>query len=163
MEDDCAKYAPYDKNNAISKTGELSYRLTSIIPALHLLAAFLVAVGTLVIPQGNNSNDRQLVIDMDVPFDLNQSPTYALVLTAQFIFQGVVGYTYSMFSTILLMLVSANNYARMNFPCSRLPRLIFCSRVIRSSRFFRSSHVDRSFRINRSSRYIRSSRSICSP
>ncbi|XP_076640943.1 odorant receptor 4-like isoform X1 [Halictus rubicundus] len=105
MEDDCAKYAPFDRNNAISRTADLSYRLTSTIPALHLLAAFCVAVGTLVIPQANNSNDRKLVIDMDVPFDLNQSPTYELVLAAQFIFQGVVGYTYSMFSTILLMLI----------------------------------------------------------
>ncbi|XP_076640951.1 uncharacterized protein LOC143352389 isoform X9 [Halictus rubicundus] len=121
MEDDCAKYAPFDRNNAISRTADLSYRLTSTIPALHLLAAFCVAVGTLVIPQANNSNDRKLVIDMDVPFDLNQSPTYELVLAAQFIFQGVVGYTYSMFSTILLMLaVQVENGLPVIVRCSVL-------------------------------------------
>ncbi|XP_076640647.1 uncharacterized protein LOC143352205 [Halictus rubicundus] len=103
MEDDCVKYAAHDKNNVISKTADLSFRLTSTIPALHMLSTSCIAVGTLVIPQSNDSNSRQLLMDMDVPFDTNQSPTYELVLAAQIIFQGLAGYTYSMFCSFLLM------------------------------------------------------------
>ncbi|XP_076640945.1 odorant receptor 4-like isoform X3 [Halictus rubicundus] len=105
MEGDCAKYATLDKINAISKTGNLSFRLTCTLPALHILAAICVTVGTLVIPESTDSNQRQLLVDMDLPFDTSQSPIYELVLAAQIIFQGIVGYTYCMFSTFLLMLI----------------------------------------------------------
>ncbi|XP_076640957.1 uncharacterized protein LOC143352392 isoform X2 [Halictus rubicundus] len=103
MEDDCAKYAAFDKNNVISKTGDLSLRLTSTIPAFHLFSVTCIAIGALAIPQSNDSNVRQLVMDMDVPFDISQSPTYELVLVAEIIFQYMAGYTFSMFSSFLLM------------------------------------------------------------
>ncbi|XP_076640935.1 odorant receptor 10-like isoform X7 [Halictus rubicundus] len=103
MEDDCAKYAALDRNNVMSKTADLISRLTTMIPAVHMLSTCCIAIGTLVIPQSNDSNDRQLLMDMDWPFDTNQSPTYELVLAAQIIFQGVAGYTYGMFCCFLLM------------------------------------------------------------
>ncbi|XP_076640956.1 odorant receptor 10-like isoform X1 [Halictus rubicundus] len=105
MEDDCAKYAAFDKNNVISKTGDLSLRLTSTIPAFHLFSVTCIAIGALAIPQSNDSNVRQLVMDMDVPFDISQSPTYELVLVAEIIFQYMAGYTFSMFSSFLLMTI----------------------------------------------------------
>ncbi|XP_076640937.1 odorant receptor 10-like isoform X9 [Halictus rubicundus] len=103
MEDDCAKYAELDRNNVISKTADLIFRLTSMITALHMISICCMAVGTLMVPQSDDSNDRQLFMDMDWPFDTNQSPTYELVLAAQIIFQGVVGYIYGMFCSFLLM------------------------------------------------------------
>ncbi|XP_076640953.1 odorant receptor 10-like isoform X1 [Halictus rubicundus] len=105
MEDDCAKYATLDRNNVISKTGNLSFRLTCTLPAFHTLSITCIAVGTLVIPQSTDSNDRQLLMDMDLPFDTSQSPIYELVLAGQIIFQWIAGYTYSMFSTFLLMMI----------------------------------------------------------
>ncbi|XP_076640950.1 uncharacterized protein LOC143352389 isoform X8 [Halictus rubicundus] len=121
MEGDCAKYATLDKINAISKTGNLSFRLTCTLPALHILAAICVTVGTLVIPESTDSNQRQLLVDMDLPFDTSQSPIYELVLAAQIIFQGIVGYTYCMFSTFLLMLaVQVENGLPVIVRCSVL-------------------------------------------
>ncbi|XP_076640934.1 odorant receptor 10-like isoform X6 [Halictus rubicundus] len=105
MEDDCAKYAEFDRNNVISKTGDLSFLLTTTIPALYMISVTCNAVGTLAIPQSNESNSRQLLINMDMPFDTNQSPTYELVLAAQIVYQVMSAYTFSMFSAFLLMTI----------------------------------------------------------
>ncbi|XP_076640954.1 uncharacterized protein LOC143352391 isoform X2 [Halictus rubicundus] len=121
MEDDCAKYATLDRNNVISKTGNLSFRLTCTLPAFHTLSITCIAVGTLVIPQSTDSNDRQLLMDMDLPFDTSQSPIYELVLAGQIIFQWIAGYTYSMFSTFLLMMaVQVENGLPVIVRCSVL-------------------------------------------
>ncbi|XP_076284943.1 odorant receptor 10-like [Lasioglossum baleicum] len=111
MEDDCTKYAALDKNNVISRTADLSFRLTSTIPALYMISVCCNAVGNLAIPQSNDSSVRQLLINMDLPFDTNQSPTYELVVAAQVIYQVMSAYTFSMFTALLLMTVSVNNCA----------------------------------------------------
>ncbi|XP_078047600.1 odorant receptor 10-like isoform X2 [Augochlora pura] len=105
MEVDCAKYAVVDTNNVISKTADLSFRLTSIIPVLYMMSVSCHAVGTLTNPRYNDSVDPQLLINMDLPFDINQSMTYELVLAVQIIYQIISAYTFSLFTAFLLMTI----------------------------------------------------------
>nr|XP_033337565.1 odorant receptor 4-like [Megalopta genalis] len=105
MEVDCTKYAVVDTNNVISKTADLSFRLTSMIPALYMVSVCCHAVGTLTNPRSNDSMDRQLLLNMDLPFDINQSLTYELVLVVQIIYQVMSAYTFSLFSALLLMTI----------------------------------------------------------
>ncbi|XP_076279801.1 odorant receptor 10-like [Lasioglossum baleicum] len=105
MEEDCAKYAAFDRNNVISKTADLSFRLTSTIPALFMVSVSCNAVGALAVSQSNDSSARQFLMNMDLPFDTNQSPTYELVVAAQIIFQVMSGFTFSMISSCLVMTI----------------------------------------------------------
>lgn len=108
MEEDCVKYAVLDTNNMISKTADLSYRLTSALLFLYLLSPSLYLAGTFAFPRYNDSTDRQLLLNMDLPFDTNESPTYELVVTAQIVHQTVSVFAFGIFSSLLLMMVSEN-------------------------------------------------------
>ncbi|XP_076640648.1 uncharacterized protein LOC143352206 [Halictus rubicundus] len=105
MEEDCAKYAVVDANNAISKTANLSHRLTSTLGFFFLTAVSCHSATILAIPRSNNSTDELLVISMDLPFDINGSPTYEIVIAAQVIHLTATAYTFGLFSTLLLMMI----------------------------------------------------------
>ncbi|KZC15161.1 Putative odorant receptor 45b [Dufourea novaeangliae] len=78
MEEDCEKYARFDTNNFISKTADLSFRITTVIPSLYLISAGFYAAGTFAVQNANDS--RELLHKMDLPFDSNESPAYELVI-----------------------------------------------------------------------------------
>ncbi|XP_076284921.1 uncharacterized protein LOC143211287 [Lasioglossum baleicum] len=105
MEEDCAKYAVVDANNLISKTADLSYRLTSTLGFFYLAAVSCHSATILAIPRSNNSMDEKLVMAMDLPFDTSESPTYEIVITAQVIHLTSTAYTFGLFSALLLMMI----------------------------------------------------------
>nr|XP_031840326.1 odorant receptor 67c-like [Nomia melanderi] len=105
MEEDCVKYAAIDSNKIIPKTSDLSYRITSSIAFVYLVAATTYAAGTLSVPRYNDSLDRQLILNMDLPFDTNVSPTYELIVAAQVIHQVAAAYTFGIFGALLLMMI----------------------------------------------------------
>ncbi|XP_076224743.1 odorant receptor 10-like isoform X2 [Nomia melanderi] len=105
MEEDCVKYAVLDTNNLISKTADFSFRLTSTISFLYLFAPSMYAAASFAIPRSNDSVDRQLLVNMDLPFDTNQSPTYELVVAIQVVFQTMASYAFGIFSALLMMVV----------------------------------------------------------
>lgn len=112
MEEDCMKYAHIDTNNLILKTANFSYRLTSTVSLLYLATASVYAAGPLAIPRFNDSMDRQLLLNMDLPFDTNESPAYELVIPAQFLHQTASAYTFGVFNAFLLMVVSVSSFFR---------------------------------------------------
>nr|XP_031840314.1 odorant receptor 22c-like [Nomia melanderi] len=110
MEEDCVKYAVLDTNNLISKTADFSFRLTSTISFLYLFAPSMYAAASFAIPRSNDSVDRQLLVNMDLPFDTNQSPTYELVVAIQVVFQTMASYAFGIFSALLMMVSLKSEY-----------------------------------------------------
>ncbi|XP_078049810.1 uncharacterized protein LOC144476575 [Augochlora pura] len=105
MEEDCAKYAVVDANNFISKTAELSYRLTSSLGLLYLGAVCCNSATSLLFSQTDDTMPRQLLLNMDLPFNTNESPAYEIVVTVQVILLTSGAYTFGLFSALLLMLI----------------------------------------------------------
>ncbi|XP_076640924.1 odorant receptor 82a-like [Halictus rubicundus] len=105
MEEDCVKYAVIDTNNVISKTADFSYRLTSTIAFLYLASATFYAAGGLAFLRSNDTMPRELLLNMDLPFDASESPSYELVVTAQVLHQTASSYTFGMFSALLVMMI----------------------------------------------------------
>ncbi|XP_078047598.1 uncharacterized protein LOC144475506 isoform X2 [Augochlora pura] len=103
MEEDCEKYAAIDTNKLIPKAAELSYRLTTITAVLYPLSAGFYAAGTLAFQQSNDSTTHRLLLNMDLPFETNESPIYELVVTTQFLFLTSSAFTFGIFSALLLM------------------------------------------------------------
>ncbi|XP_078047595.1 odorant receptor 4-like [Augochlora pura] len=105
MEEDCVKYTVADAKNYIPKAAELSHSVTRAVIVSYVIAASLNAVSTLATPQLNDTLPRQLLINMDLPFNMDVSPTYELVMTIQFMSLVMTGYGYSVFSAFLLVTV----------------------------------------------------------
>ncbi|XP_078047602.1 odorant receptor 10-like isoform X1 [Augochlora pura] len=103
MEEDCVKYAVIDTNNVISKTADFSHRLTSAIAFLYLASAVSYAAGGLAFLRTNDTMPRELLLKMDLPFEINESPSYELVVAAQILHQTATSFTFGMFGALLVM------------------------------------------------------------
>ncbi|KOC58780.1 hypothetical protein WH47_00027, partial [Habropoda laboriosa] len=109
MEEDCQKYAAVDINKLMSKTGQLSFYLTSIIMSSYMVSAAFYITGTIGFQENNASVSRELLLKMDLPFGTSESPNYELVVTTQVLIHVSAALTFGVFSALLLMVVSMNN------------------------------------------------------
>ncbi|CAK9820396.1 hypothetical protein ANTQUA_LOCUS10621 [Anthophora quadrimaculata] len=105
MEKDCRKYAASDINKLMSKTGQLSFYLTSIVMSSYLVSAAFYITGTIGFQGNNASVPRTLLLKMDLPFETSESPNYELVVTTQFLIHVSAALTFGTFSALLLMVV----------------------------------------------------------
>lgn len=105
MEQDCQKYTEMDINNLISKTGQVSFYLTSIIISSYLVSAFFYLTGAVAFQGSNDSVSRELLFKMDLPFETNESPNYEFVVTIQFLIHFSAALTFGSFTALLLMVV----------------------------------------------------------
>ncbi|CAK9818430.1 hypothetical protein ANTPLA_LOCUS9767 [Anthophora plagiata] len=105
MEEDCQKYAAIDINKLISKTGQLSFYLTSIVISSYLVAVFLYIIGTIGFQGNSASISRELILKMDLPFETSKSPNYELIVTTQFLIHLLSVLAFCTFTALLLMVV----------------------------------------------------------
>ncbi|CAK9826540.1 Odorant receptor 13a [Anthophora retusa] len=105
MEEDCQKYAVIDINKLISKTGQLSFYLTSIVMSSYLASAVFYIIGTIGFQGNNASMPRELLLKMDLPFETSESPNYEFVVTTQFLIHLSAALAFGAFAALLLMLV----------------------------------------------------------
>ncbi|XP_028523341.1 uncharacterized protein LOC114577755 [Apis cerana] len=105
MEKDCQKYAVIDINNLISKTGQISFYMTTIVISSYLVSAAFYITGTLAFQRINSSISRELLFKMDLPFETNESPNYEFVVTSQLLIHVSAALTFGTFSALLLMVV----------------------------------------------------------
>ncbi|CAL7941820.1 unnamed protein product [Xylocopa violacea] len=103
MEEECQKYTVLDTHNLISKTIYLSYRLTNFVLSMCVTSTIFFALAILVFQE--NGTSKKLILNMDLPFDINQSSTYGLVLIIQYVCQITSAYTFSVFTSFLLVAV----------------------------------------------------------
>nr|XP_012149881.1 PREDICTED: odorant receptor 4-like [Megachile rotundata] len=104
VEEDCKKYAVIDTNNLIPKTASLSVYFTIMVMSSYVVSAVFYLTGTLTQDTNNNST-RRLLLQMDLPFDTSESPTYELVLSAQFLHLVTSALTFGVFSALLVMVI----------------------------------------------------------
>ncbi|XP_076375658.1 odorant receptor 4-like [Megalopta genalis] len=105
MEEDCVKYIVADSKNLIPKAADLSQTVTRAVIITYLGSATFYAVSILVAPQVNDTLPRQLLLNMDLPFNTIDSPNYELVVTIQFLSIVMTGYGYGVFSSFLLVTI----------------------------------------------------------
>ncbi|CAL7941818.1 unnamed protein product [Xylocopa violacea] len=104
MEEESQKYAALDKNNFISKAAHISYHLSSFVIYTYMLAAGFYMMGAFV-PRDTNTTSPELLLKMDFPFDINESPINELVISMQFFYQTTAAYIFGVFTALLLMAV----------------------------------------------------------
>ena len=109
MEKDCQRYAVIDTNNVISKTAHWSYRSTTAIISISVIAPVFYAIGIFGSPEVSATSHRKLLFKMDFPFDTDKSPVFELVIFGQYVYHVSSAFVYSVLSGSLLMLVSINN------------------------------------------------------
>nr|XP_012149882.1 PREDICTED: uncharacterized protein LOC100884046 [Megachile rotundata] len=103
IEEECKKYAFIDKTGLILKTIHVSYRLTTSIIVLYVMVAIIHIIGNATSAHSNET--YSLILKMDLPFEINKSPNYELVLTAQIFHQTYTAFTFSVYSALILMVV----------------------------------------------------------
>ncbi|XP_076386815.1 uncharacterized protein LOC100884046 [Megachile rotundata] len=103
IEEECKKYAFIDKTGLILKTIHVSYRLTTSIILLYVMVAIIHIIGNATSAHSNET--YSLILKMDLPFEINKSPNYELVLTAQIFHQTYTAFTFSVYSALILMVV----------------------------------------------------------
>ncbi|XP_078049812.1 uncharacterized protein LOC144476576 [Augochlora pura] len=105
MEEDCVKYTVADAKNFIPKAADLSQTVTRAVILTYVGSATFYSVSILAAPQVNDTVPRQLLLNMDLPFDTIETPNYELVVAIQFINIVMTGYGYGVFSAFLLVTV----------------------------------------------------------
>ncbi|XP_043526369.1 odorant receptor 13a-like [Frieseomelitta varia] len=105
MEKDCQRYAVIDTNNVISKTAHWSYRSTTAIISISVIAPVFYAIGIFGSPEVSATSHRKLLFKMDFPFDTDTSPVFELVIFGQYLYHVSSAFVYSVLSGSLLMVV----------------------------------------------------------
>ncbi|XP_076756326.1 odorant receptor 10-like [Xylocopa sonorina] len=117
MEEECQKYTVLDTHNLISKTIQLSYRLTNFVMCTSVMSTILFALAILIFQE--NGTSKKLIVKMDLPFDFYESSTYGLVLIIQYVCQVMSAYTFSAFTSFLLIAV-LHAGCQIDIMCRRL-------------------------------------------
>ncbi|XP_076375628.1 odorant receptor 82a-like isoform X2 [Megalopta genalis] len=108
MEEDCVEYSVIDTNNLISKAADLSRIATKTVIVIYVGCSTFFSFATLVAPRSdlvNTTISRRLIMNMNLPFNTNISPTYEIVMIMQFVSLITSTYVYSICSALLLMMM----------------------------------------------------------
>ncbi|XP_076756553.1 odorant receptor 4-like [Xylocopa sonorina] len=105
MEEESQKYAVLDTNNFISKAAHLSYRSTSFVIYMYMIATVFYILGAFVSQEADSTTSRELLLKMDLPFDTKESPIYELIVSLQSVYQASTAYTFAIFNALPLMIV----------------------------------------------------------
>ncbi|XP_076302933.1 uncharacterized protein LOC143221348, partial [Lasioglossum baleicum] len=103
IEEDCQKYAAIDVRNLTLKTSQFSFYLTTTVLVSYMVACAFYISGTFAHQGENGTVSRELVFKMDLPFEVNESPNYELVLTTQILIHIFATFTFGIYSALLLM------------------------------------------------------------
>ncbi|KAF3054422.1 Odorant receptor 070 [Nylanderia fulva] len=75
--------------NTMSKMAYIVRRFSNVIIFSHTLSVFLYAAGALVKQSGSNQTEsRELIVQMELPFEVQSMPIYVAVLITQFLHQS---------------------------------------------------------------------------
>ncbi|XP_076386814.1 odorant receptor 4-like [Megachile rotundata] len=136
MEEECKKYAAMDTDKLILKTARLSYVLTTTILTMYVIGPVTHIAGTAATAPRNSS---PLFLKMDLPFDMDSSSTYGLVLAGQFFYQTSGAYAFGVFSALILMVVLHVGY-QIDIMCQTVTDMPIVDKE--QLRFFIKRHQD---------------------
>nr|XP_034190809.1 uncharacterized protein LOC117609067 [Osmia lignaria] len=100
-----------DINNLLLKTAGFFYCLTTTIVTLYTLSAVFHVAGTAASLSSIEGNESiSLLLKMDLPFETNTSPSYELLVIAQFLHQTTGAFSFGVFSALVLIVVLHAGY-----------------------------------------------------
>ncbi|XP_011870711.1 PREDICTED: odorant receptor 13a-like isoform X3 [Vollenhovia emeryi] len=91
---------------AMTRMSYISRRFSNFIIALYALSVLLYATGTLLRYKSNNQNDtRELILKMELPFEIKSTSVHVAVLVTQFIHQTSAASMVGVMNSLLITLV----------------------------------------------------------
>lgn len=91
----------------MTRIAYLSRRFSNLIITMYMMSVFLYATGTLLRYNSNNQTDaRELILKMELPFEMKSTSVYIVVLITQFIHQTSAASTTGVLNSLLIILVS---------------------------------------------------------
>jgi len=100
----------------MTRVAYISRRFSNFIIALYALSVFLYATGTLLKYKSNNQTDtRELILKMELPFEIKSTSVHIAVLVTQFVHQTSAASMVGVINSLLITLVSLS--LSHNFQC----------------------------------------------
>jgi len=91
----------------MTRMAYISRRFSNFIIALYALSVFLYATGTLIKYKSNNQTDnRELILKMELPFEIKSTSVHIVVLVTQFVHQTSAASVVGVMNSLLITLVS---------------------------------------------------------
>jgi len=91
----------------MTKIAYVSRWVSNVIIFSHMMSVFLYAIGTLMkIKNENQTNARELIIKMEIPFEIESTSVHIAVLVTQFIHQTSAAGMVGVLNSLLIILVS---------------------------------------------------------
>lgn len=91
----------------MTRMAYISRRFSNFIIALYALSVFLYATGTLMRYKSNNQTDtRELILKMELPFEIKSTSVHIAVLIIQFVHQTSAASIVGVMNSLLITLVS---------------------------------------------------------
>lgn len=91
----------------MTRMAYISRRLSNFIIPLYALSVFLYATGTLMKYKNNNQTDtRELILKMELPFEIKSTSVHIAVLVTQFVHQTSAASMVGVMNSLLITLVS---------------------------------------------------------
>jgi len=85
----------------------LSHRLSNLIITMYAMSVFVYASGALIRYKSSNQTDaRELLVKMELPFEIKSTSIYIAILVTQFIHQISTANTEGVLNSLLITLVS---------------------------------------------------------
>ncbi|KAL6254509.1 hypothetical protein P5V15_014562 [Pogonomyrmex californicus] len=90
----------------MTRIAYVSRWVSNVIIFSHMMSVFLYATGTLLkIKSENQTNARELIIKMEIPFEIETTPQHVIVLVTQFIHQTTAAGMVGVLNSLLIILV----------------------------------------------------------
>lgn len=91
----------------MSKMAYISRRFSNVIIFSHTISVFFYATGALLKQNDDNQTDtRELIVKMELPFEVESTPIYVTVLVTQFLHQSSAAAMVGVLNSFLITLVS---------------------------------------------------------
>ncbi|KAL6429656.1 hypothetical protein ACFW04_007523 [Cataglyphis niger] len=90
----------------MSRIAYISRRFSNLIITMYAMSVFLYAIGTLLRYKSSNQTDaRELLLKMELPFEIKSTSMYIVVLVTQFVHQTSAASTVGVLNSLLITLV----------------------------------------------------------
>jgi len=96
----------------------MSRRFSNLIIVTHVTSEILYATGTLLRHKSDNQTDaRELLVKMELPFEIESTSIYITILVIQFVHQTSTASIAGVINSLLITLVSLSNHLFLFIIC----------------------------------------------
>jgi len=94
------------EENIMTRIAYVSRRISNLIITLYAMTVFCYATSTVLRYKISNQTDaRELIFRMELPFEIKSTSVYIIVLVTQFVYQTSAASTAGMLNSLLITLV----------------------------------------------------------